>query len=174
MTGRHRRTIVALVAAIVLAAPTPGAARGRHDLHLTQTRLIVDGATVAARVRLFEDDLLRALSATATPGTPVVISDATVAAYLAPRLGIRADGVLLRAVVAASGEETDAQNQRVRWYLLTYQATRAISALGVRMTTFCELYEDQQNIVVAVRGTNGARHSLLFSTQAQDEQRVHF
>jgi hypothetical protein len=141
-----------------------------HDLHLSHTRLVVDGATIAARVRLFEDDLIKALTAAAKSPTAVPVTDAAVAAYLGAHIGVRADGALLSPTIAASGEESDAQNQRVRWYLLTYQAARPVQQLGVRVATFLELYGDQQNVVVAAKGATGPRRSLVFTAEAAREQ----
>lgn len=172
-----RRGAIAIMA-VALLGRSLGAATGMparaHDLHLSQTRLVVDGTTVAARIRLFEDDLILALTRAAKAPAAVPVTDAAVLAYLRPLVRVRADGVLLTPMLGASGEESDAQNQRVRWYLLTFQAAAPIRSVALRVAPFFELYDDQQNLVTAVRGADGPRRSLLFRTGDDSEQPVRF
>jgi hypothetical protein len=175
MTRSSNIAMLALLAGIAVAVPSRAAEAGaRHDLHLSQTRLVVDGTTVALRIRVFEDDLGLALTRAAGSKTPVVISDSLVGRYLASHVAVRANGQLLTATVGGVGEESDAQNQRVRWVLFTYRADRPITALALRVAPFFELYDDQQNIVTAVRGASGPRRSLLFTTGEAGEQVVRF
>jgi hypothetical protein len=54
--------------ALLFAAPAGGgrerpAAAAAHDVHLSHARVVVEGATVVMRVRIFKDDLERALGA---------------------------------------------------------------------------------------------------------------
>jgi hypothetical protein len=159
-------------AGVALLATLAGAPERAHDLHLSQTRLVVDGAVVAARIRVFEDDLIAALTRAA--GTPVVVSDSALTRYLLQHAVVRVNGVVLRGTVGGTGEETDAQNQRVRWVLLLFRASRPVESLAVKITPFFELYGDQQNIVTAVRGANGPRRSLLFASGDTVERAVRF
>lgn len=175
MSGARRMARGAIgAAALAMLVPTGVAAGARHDLHLSQTRLVVDGATVAARIRVFEDDLIVALTREAGARTPVVVTDSAMTRYLLQHVVVRANGVVLRGAVGGTGEETDAQNQRVRWVVLTFAAGRPVQALALRVTPFLELYSDQQNIVTAVRGANGPRRSLLFASGDDAEQIVRF
>ena len=51
MTRSSNIAMLALLAGIAVAVPSRAAEAGaRHDLHLSQTRLVVDGATVALRI----------------------------------------------------------------------------------------------------------------------------
>jgi hypothetical protein len=163
-----------MIAALATVVPAGAAYGARHDLHLSQTRLVVDGATVAARIRVFEDDLIAALTREAGARTPVVVTDSAMSRYLLQHVVVRANGLVLRGAVGGSGEETDAQNQRVRWAVLTFAAARPVQSLALAVTPFFELYGDQQNIVTAARGATGPRRSLLFTSGDTSEQVVSF
>jgi hypothetical protein len=163
-----------MIAALATLVPAGAVCGVRHDLHLSQTRLVVDGATVAARIRVFEDDLIAALTREAGARTPVVVTDSAMSRYLLQHVVVRANGQLLRGAVEGSGEETDAQNQRVRWAVLIFAAARPVQSLALAVTPFFELYKDQQNIVTAARGATGSRRSLLFTPGDDAEQLVRF
>jgi hypothetical protein len=169
---RRRLAAVALACwAGVAASPRAGQAAG-HDLHLSHTRLLVDGATVTARVRVFEDDLARALGITTAGAAP---TDAQLVAYIERHLLVRADGTVLRGpTLGGAGREVDGQGQPVRWVLVTWRAARPIGTLALRVALLFETFGDQQNIVIAARGTGEERRTLSFQAGDTGEQVVRF
>lgn len=175
-----RGALVALAAGLALGAapaaarapdPPPAAVR-RHDLHLSHTRLAVEGATVGARIRLFRDDLERALRRRAGDSalalSPERRREAEVERYLRERLRLDADGARLALRVTGSGYERDAAQQDVLWYVLEGEAARPIARLRVLVTACFELFGDQQNVVALQHFPDGRKHSFFFA--AGDEQ----
>jgi hypothetical protein len=190
--------IAAVLALVTLGAtgspPAPGIAPARlgptagietrrgapavHDIHLTYTRMVVDGATVVCRVRLFKDDLERALQDFAkqpsldvgtTPG-----ADSIFAAYFNTRAALSADGEELRGRVVQSGLDADATDQQMWWYLIELPARKPVRTLSVRIALLFETFRDQKNVVTLLKMPGEQRHSLYFAGEDAKAQRLDF
>jgi hypothetical protein len=157
-----------------------GAARAEsaHDIHLTYTRMVVDGASVVCRVRLFKDDLERALQDFAkqpalrigtTAGT-----DSIFAAYFNTRASLIADGEALRGKVLQSGLDPDATDEQMWWYLIELPARKPVRSLAVRIALLFETFRDQKNVVTLLKMPGEERHSLYFAGEDAKEQRLDF
>jgi hypothetical protein len=148
-----------------------------HDIHLTHTRVVVDGASVQCRIRLFQDDLQLALQRYAnrpdlrvTETTP---HDSIFGAYFGAKTVLRADGVVLRGRVVRSGRDADAVEFPMWWYIVELRAESPVRTLGVRYDLLFEQFRDQRNILTVVKEPD-ERHSLYFAESQRDEQIVKF
>jgi len=159
----------------VLAAGLLGVPAARHDQHVSHTRLVVEGATVAARMRLFRDDFEKGMAAyhrlTALDAARDPRRDSLFAAYVNARFLLDADGSRLRATVEGSGVETDDQSQPVVWFLLDFAGTKPVTRISLRNLVLQEQFADQQNIVQVLHLPDEARQTLYFApgdAKAQD------
>jgi hypothetical protein len=180
-----RLALLALVAALLPAAgpgpAPPGAARAGallHDVHISHTRLVIEGTTIAGRVRVFHDDLQLALRALAGDSTLLVTAEDRVdrlfQRYAAAQLRLEADGRPVRLAVTASGTERDPTGQEVVWYVLEGTVERPVSRLVMRQGLFFDMYRDQQNIVQLLRMPGEERRTLYFTAMAPRDQVVEF
>lgn len=150
-----------------------GAMRLVHDVHLTHTRMIVDGSRIVARIRFFRDDLEKALLQ--QKGAPATLPagealDSLVLAYVAPRFVITADGARLASRLVESGDEHDGQGQAMRWIMVELTAAKPVAKLSLRQTLLFDTYGDQQNVVTALRMPGSRRQSLYFVAGGSEEQ----
>lgn len=153
-----RSGIATLVAALVLGAPTMGAA---HPLHTTLTEVNVDATTHTVRVvvRVFADDFGTALARhvhAATPPTGRAWDDAATS-YLASALSI-ADRTNRPIALHSCGTRRSAD---LLWICLEGTTPESARELRGRNAILCDLFDDQVNIVQSVSGTD--KHSVLFT-----------
>ncbi len=155
--------IRALAAALLLAAPP-------HNLHVANTRLVVEGNVMVARVRMFRDDLQKALK---QPVTDQATSRNVVAAYLAKNFTLAADGVALTAEVLDSGADQDGE-QPIWWALIQWKAAKPVKTLSVNVRLMFDAFADQQNIVLVSKQPGDERHGLYFQAGDSKEQVLKF
>ena len=159
-----RRQLLGLCVAGAPRAPVA------HDVHVSQARVLVDGASIAWRLRVFEDDLERALRAFARDSTlsvaalPAARFDPLVTRYLAARLVVVADGDTLAPALVQTGVDDDPVGGPVRWLVFTYDARRPVTRLVLRHAVLFETYADQQNLVT-LQVAGGRRLPLYFSAR---------
>jgi len=138
----------------------------RHDVHSTHTRAVVENGTVMWKVRLFSDDLKKGLRAfTSRPGFALdrdPKADSLFTAYFNAKVRVSADGRALTAALVQQGVDTDPVGGTVHWYLMQFDAPRALKALSIRNTLLAELFPSQANIVVVLSMPGEQRHSLYF------------
>ena len=160
----------ALLVLAFVGAPAPTL----HDAHLTYTRLTVVGTGLTCRIRLFRDDLQRALRL--EPGqSGLVLSDAEhadslFARYAASRLTLVADGVRLHGTVAKSGVEHDVGGQEMVWFELALVTAHPVRRLRIRNALLLDLFDNQQNLVSVVVQPGDQRSTLLFTPADAGEQ----
>ena len=153
----------------------PGASAAGHDVHVSHTRLVVEGASVVARLRLFHDDLQDAVRRHAGRPTLALSSpagDSAFARYLATRVGVTADGTRLVPHLAAAGDDRDTGGVPMRWYLVELRAPRPVRRLALRQTLLHEWFRDQQNLVTVLRMPGERRTTLFFAAGDPREQVV--
>jgi hypothetical protein len=159
--------ILSLAMALLL---TPPASPAPHDLHLSHTRMVIEGNAVVARVRMFRDDLQKALN---RPVADDAASKAAVAGYLARNFVLTADGTKLTGELLDSGGEMDG-DQPVYWVLVQWKTAKPVKTLGVRVHLMFETYRDQQNTVLVARNPGDERRGLYFQAGDLAEQVLRF
>ncbi len=137
-----------------------------HDVHLTYSRMVVDGASVTCRVRLFKDDLDKALRSSG----PAATTDSLFAAYFNAHVTMSSDGRRLSGRVVQSGRDPDVTDQEMWWFQIEASAARPITTLTLRIALFFELYKDQKNLVTLLKMPGEERRSLLFAGGDTAEQ----
>jgi hypothetical protein len=149
--------------ALLLAAPP-------HNLHVAHTRLVVEGAVMVARIRIFRDDLQKALK---RPADSSAASKSAVAAYVGRSFLLSADGVKLTGEVLDSGADMDG-DQPIWWVLVQWKAPKPMKTLGLRVHLLFETFNDQQNIVLVAKQPGDERHGLYFQAGDRSEQVLKF
>jgi len=182
--GRSIALGVAVVGLSAMGGTPPGHAtvaarrRAAHDLHLTHSRVVVDGRSVLVRVRLFNDDLEQALrsdprnASMTVAATPAV--DSAFAAYFNEHVSITTDGTRLRGKVLQSGPDGDGKDQAMWWYLVELIAPKPVKSLGMRNALLFELFRDQRNMVTLLKMPGERRFALYFVPDEKKMQVVDF
>ncbi|HEY3286175.1 MAG TPA: DUF6702 family protein [Gemmatimonadaceae bacterium] len=160
---------IALVGARPLSAPAHHV-RAPHDLHLTHTRMVIEGNAVVARVRMFRDDLQKALKRSIGDDAA---SRAAVAAYLTQNFLLTAEGTKLTGELLDSGGEMDG-DQPIYWVLVQWKAAKPVKSLGVRVHLMFETFNDQQNTVLVAKQPGDERRGLYFQAGDRTEQVLKF
>ncbi len=150
------------------ASPHPAAASaGRgHDVHLTYSRVVLDSTALLWRVRVFRDDLERALRARTTRpmlaiDTPA--GDTAFAAYFNATVQVMANGRRLTGRVLEAGRDLDDPGNEMRWYLLELPLAARVHAVSLRVDLLFETFADQRNLVTLLQLPEGSRQSLYFA-----------
>jgi hypothetical protein len=167
-----------------VAGPTPlgrdpqPVSRALHDVHLSHTRMVLEGTTVVCRIRLFKDDLEKALRQFSTkPDLAITESaraDSIFGAYAGKTLILKADGKRVALKVSASGTEKDPSAQEIVWYVLEGESAAPPRKLGLLFGMMFEMFRDQQNLVQLLREPGGVRKTLYFASSEPTEQVVSF
>jgi len=160
--------VILTFAAALLLAPVPEAVP--HNLHLTHTRMVIEGSAVVARVRMFRDDLEKSLKRKITDDDA---SKTAVAAYMAQHFMVSADGTKLASEVLDSGGDMDG-DQPVWWVLVQWKAAKPVKSLGVRVHLMFESFNDQQNTVLVAKQPGDERRGLYFQAGDLKEQVLKF
>ena len=171
---RPDRPAVRHVRSIPLSSrPTPAL----HDIHLTYSRVLIDGGSIFWRVRLFRDDLEKALRTharapeltTTTPG-----ADSIFAAYFNGEVPVDVNGTRITAKVVESGRDADATDQDMWWYLLELSAVPPVRTLTVRVGLLFQHFADQRNIVTVLKSPSEERRSMYFVRDDPKGQTLEF
>ena len=147
-----------------------------HDLHVSHTRLVFDGRTVACRIRLFHDDLQLTLrAASGKPElrlTPSDRADSLFAGYFRTHLRLQGDANPVVLHVTASGMEPDAAAQQIVWYVLEGMVPAPVRQLQILNSVLFEAFPDQQNIVQLLRLPGEIRQTFYFTAADPREQKL--
>lgn len=152
------------------------ASPGRHDLHVSYSRLVLDGRTVACRIRLFHDDLQLALRAAG--GRPDLRltdtdrADSLFSGYFQSHVRMLGDGTPIALHVTASGMEPDAAAQQIVWYVLEGTVGDSVQRLTILNGVLFDAFADQQNIVQLLRLPGERRQTFYFTASDPREQRL--
>jgi hypothetical protein len=140
--------------------------------------MVVEGRTVACRIRLFKDDLEKALRLFSGRATLQLTADARAdslfGAYFNQKVTLEADGTRLSLLVSASGTEHDQAAQDIVWYVLEGESAAPVSKLGLLQGVMFEMFRDQQNIVQLLRTPGELHRTLYFVSTDPREQTVSF
>jgi hypothetical protein len=163
----------------------PGPAAVAHDLHIAYADMAIEGAVVAGRIRIFKDDLERALGplvgADAVSLRPGAEADVLVLRYLrehlvvevpaGPGAGAGGDaergnphqrpGTVLEPTLLRSGQD-ELDREPVWWVIVQYEATAPVASFRVRNTILFEVFDDQRNIMKFVRFPDETQKTFYF------------
>jgi hypothetical protein len=145
-----------------------------HDLHVAYADVAVEGAVLAARIRIFKDDLERALGSDlgvdAVQLDPGPEADALVLRYLRRHLRLEREGAELVPEILQSGEDL-LDREPIWWVVVQYRAAGPVEELTVRNTILLELFDDQRNVVKFVRFPDETSRTFYFA-HGEEERRV--
>ena len=165
---------VLLAGAVVTTVPvrSPAALGSRHDFHVSYTRMAIEGANISAQIRVFGDDITKALIARSKLATLKLDSAPGTAAfqkYLAESFPVTANGRVLVPVVASATQE------REMWsYIVTWTAAAPITAVSMHNAALMEYFDDQQNIVKLKHIGSGKEATLFYSGGSRADQVMRF
>jgi hypothetical protein len=152
------------------AVRVPVAPAVPHNLHIAHTRMVLEGTVMVARVRMFRDDLEKALK---RPITDDPAAKAAVADYVRQNFLVSADGVKLTAEVLDGGADADG-DQPIWWVIVQWKAARPVKSLGIAVHLMFETFRDQQNIVLVAKSPGDERRGLYFQAGDLTEQVLKF
>ncbi|MEP7380919.1 MAG: DUF6702 family protein [Gemmatimonadota bacterium] len=135
-------------------------------MHLTYSRVEVNGSRIRWRVRLFRDDLEKSMSSYAhrpalSASSPA--ADSLFGAYFNDRVRLAAGGTPLKGTILESGRDPEPTDQEMWWYLIDLGANAPIRSLTIQVALFFEYFADQRNIVSVTKEPGGLRRSLYFA-----------
>jgi len=131
----------------------------------------VDGASVIARLRIFRDDLAKAMKRDPTSDAD---GQAAFGKYLAAHFTLRADGAPLAGQVMDGGSESDEAGEKLYWYVVQFTAKQPVRQLAISHQLLFDAFKDQQNLVTILRTPGDNRWSLYFAAGDTKEQVVTF
>ncbi len=151
-----------MMAGVVLALMLLGPDRpAGHAIHVSYGRVAVEGKAVTIRLRMFQDDLSKALARYHRRDTVDIearpLADSLAMAYLSQTLLLSVDGKPLVGGIAGAGRE-----DKMWWFLVRYPLIARAGKLTIANRIFFELFEDQQNLLKVVHLGSGDETSLYF------------
>ncbi len=152
------RSKLGTVLTLLLIAPPQAAG---HDIHVSYGRVTVEGKAVTIRLRMFKDDLSKALARHHQRDTVDLearaLADSLATTYLSQKLLVAVDGKPLVGRIAAAGSE-----DKMWWYLVQYPIAARAGKLTIANRVFFELFDDQQNLLKVLQVRSGDETSLYF------------
>ncbi len=174
MTGWLSAVLLAGVA--ITAAPVSSSVaplkRVRHDFHVSYTRMAVEPTVISAQIRLFSDDVNRALverSKTPSLALNSPQGEAAFQAYLAEQFPVSVNGKRLTPVVVSSAQDKDMWS-----YVLTWTSSAPITSVSMHNAALFEFFDDQQNIVKIKHIASGKEATLFYSGGSRADQVFRF
>lgn len=142
-----------------------------HPLHLSYGRMVLEGNVIVLNVRLFPDDLERALmqfhGIDALRLRPDPIVDSLFSSYFNARFTLTVADSAIRGVVVESGEGGD-----MWWYDVLFELESAVKDISFRNDLLFDVFGDQRNIT-RVLYVPTERHQTFYSV-ASDPETHHF
>lgn len=168
---------VVLLAGVVVTtapvrAPDAMSAERQHDFHVSYTRMAVEQTVISAQIRLFSDDVTRALvERSRTPSLTLNSpqGEAAFQAYLAAQFPIVVNGRRLAPAVISSAQDKDMWS-----YVVTWTSATAITSITLHNAALFELFDDQQNIVKIKHMASGRESTLFYAGGSNADQVVRF
>ena len=143
-----------------------------HDFHVSYTRMAIEGSSISAQIRMFSDDITKALvERSKTPALTLNSAQGQVAAqaYLALSFPVLANGRTLVPVIVSATQE------REMWsYIVTWSSPVPITTLSMHNAAMMEYFDDQQNIVKLKHIGSGKESTLFYSGGSRVDQSVRF
>jgi hypothetical protein len=167
-------TLVAALALPARATVVPHVSVA-HDVHMTYSRVVIDGTSVRWRVRLFHDDLEKALQAFASEPALRLTSpraDSIFTVYFTARVPLTVNGARVTGRVVQSGRDPEVTDQDMWSYLVDFSARAPVTALSTRVGLLFEHFTDQRNIVTLIKMPGELRSSMYFVRDDAKEQKA--
>ncbi len=137
-----------------------------HDLHVTQSSVLLERGVATWRLRCFADDLQKGLrDFAARPAFELATdraADSLFTAYFNAKVLLRADGQLLRATLVSRKRDVDALGDTVQIYVMRLDAGKQPTKLSVTNSLLFEQFPTEQNIVVLVAMPAAQRRAMYF------------
>jgi len=154
MVQRVRIIILVLVTAIFVTGASslqPEHEKpGRHDFHITYSRVAIEQNVIVARTRFFKDDLTRGLKKFSKAESFSLdispVADSLFAVYYNDRFVIEVDGKRLPGRIVGSGEELEG-NEQMWWYVMQYDAAAEPISVRISNTLLFDTFDDQKNVL---------------------------
>ncbi|MGQ0650384.1 MAG: DUF6702 family protein [Gemmatimonadaceae bacterium] len=165
-----------LFVALLGASPPPAAAR--HDVHLSHTRMVVDGTTIICRVRVFHDDMETVLRRFTRVADLRIVDgasqDSAFQRYFASKVVMSSGGERLQPRVIQSGRDPESSDSPMWWYLVQYRASTPVQSVAIKHELMFEQFPDQRNIMTVLKMPREERYSLYFAPGESREQVLKF
>ena len=164
--------LTAVLLAGVVVTTAPASAVARHDFHVSYTRMAIEPTVISAQIRLFTDDVTRALIERSKKPSMTLDSpdgDAAFRAYLVDMFQVTANGRRLLPVVVSGTPEKDMFS-----YIVTWTSATPITSVTMHNATLFELFDDQQNIVKVKHMASGKESTLFYSGGSTADQVIRF
>ena len=171
-------TMLSLAGVVTTATPARGTVASvrqadvSHDFHVSYTRMAIEPTVISAQIRLFSDDVTRALIERSKKTSMTLDSpdgDVAFKAYLTDMFQVTANGRRLLPVVVRGAQEKD-----MRSYVVTWTSSTPIVSLSMHNAALFELFEDQQNIVKVKHMASGKESTLFYSGGSTADQVIRF
>ena len=143
-----------------------------HDFHVSYTRMAIEPMVISAQIRLFSDDVTRALIERSKRAALTLDSpdgEAAFKAYLGDMFQVTANGRRLVPVVVSGAPEKD-----MFAYIVTWASATPITSLSLHNAALFELFDDQQNIVKVKHMASGKESTLFYAGGSRADQVVRF
>ena len=164
--------LTAVLLAGVVVTTAPASAVARHDFHVSYTRMAIEPTVISAQIRLFTDDVTRALIERSKKPSMTLDSpdgDAAFRAYLVDMFQLTANGRRLLPVVVSGTPEKDMFS-----YIVTWTSATPITSVSMHNAALFELFDDQQNIVKVKHMASGKESTLFYSGGSTTDQVIRF
>jgi len=139
---------------------------------VSYTRMAVEPTVISAQIRLFSDDVTRALverSKTPSLALNSPQGEAAFQAYLAEQFPVSVNGKRLTPVVVSSAQDKDMWS-----YVLTWTSSAPITSVSMHNAALFEFFDDQQNIVKIKHIASGKEATLFYSGGSKADQVFRF
>lgn len=164
--------LTAVLLAGVVVTTAPASVVARHDFHVSYTRMAIEPTVISAQIRLFTDDVTRALIERSKKPSMTLDSpdgDAAFRAYLVDMFQVTANGRRLLPVVVSGTPEKDMFS-----YVVTWTSATPITSVSMHNAALFELFDDQQNIVKVKHMASGKESTLFYSGGSTTDQVIRF
>ncbi len=153
-------------------APVPAHRDVAHDFHVSYTRMAIEPTVISAQIRLFTDDLTRALIERSKRPSMTLQSpegDAAFKAYVADMFHVTTNDRRLVPVVVSGAPDKDMFS-----YVVTWTSAAPITSVSMHNAALFELFDDQQNIVKVKHMASGRESTLFYSGGSRADQVIRF
>ena len=158
----------------LVLAPVPPDARGEpvglHPLHVSYSRMVLEGDVALLNVRIFTDDLENALGryhgVSGLKMRPDPQIDSLFTEYFNAQFTLTIADSVLPGVIVESGESED-----MWWYTMLFQGWEPISTISFRTELLYDLFDDQRNIT-RILHTATNKYQMYYSVAGAPETHI--
>ncbi len=158
------------LALVPVSPATLGEPEAFHPMHVSYGRMVLEGDMAILNVRIFIDDLERALgeyhdiSGLRLQPDPEI--DSLFTSYFNANFTLTIADSTIRGVILESGESDD-----MWWYTILFQAWAPINEIGFRTELLYDIFDDQRNIM-RILHTATDEYQMYYSVAGAPETHV--